>query len=99
MQPATKNKSDKRATKSRSTKADPAFTENATSKVVRDSFSMIEKDYDLISVLKARCLKLGLNVNKSQVLRAGLNALDRASDKNLTSIINSLTEVKTGRPR
>jgi hypothetical protein len=99
MQPATKAKTGKRAAKSRGKKADPTFAEKTTGKVVRDSFSMIERDYALIAKLKARCLDLGLSVNKSQILRAGLNALDGMSDKNLTDIIVNLAEVKTGRPR
>jgi hypothetical protein len=89
----------KSVAKNRSKIADPVFAEKAGSKVVRDSFSMIERDYELISALKARCLKLGVSVNKSQILRAGLNALDNMSDKNLTDIIDNLAEVKTGRPR
>jgi hypothetical protein len=99
MHSATKNKTEKRAAKSTGKKADPTFAEKANSKVIRDSFSMIENDYALIATLKARCLKLGLSVNKSQILRAGLNALDGMSDKNLTDSIKNLAEVKTGRPR
>jgi acetylornithine/succinyldiaminopimelate/putrescine aminotransferase len=70
-----------------------------TSKVIRDSFSMIEKDYDLISDLKGRCLKLGMIVNKSQILRAGLNALNTMSDASLAKVVKGLDEVKTGRQR
>jgi hypothetical protein len=68
------------------------------SKVVRDSFTMVEQDYELIPTLKGRCLKLGIIVNKSQVLRAGLNALVQLSDEKLVEIVHGLAEVKTGRP-
>jgi hypothetical protein len=102
-------KAEEQAVKNRFEKAESVFagkdvsakenrTLKATSKVIRDSFTMIEKDYDLISALKERYLKLGISVNKSQILRAGLNALDNMADEKLIKIVNDLAEVKTGRP-
>lgn len=93
-------KSKGKTTELRGPKKDPqSFGEKLAKKVVRDSFSMIKADYDLIAALKKRCLSLGLNVNKSQILRAGLNSLDKANDAKLIGLIGKLTEVKTGRPR
>ncbi len=60
---------------------------------------MIEKDYQLISCLKERFIKIGFSVTKSQLLRAGLNALEKMSDKELTKIFQDLDNVKTGRPK
>jgi hypothetical protein len=102
-------KAEEQAVKNRFDKADSVFagkdkraketrTTKAASKVVRDSFTMIEKDYELIPALKERCLKRGVSVNKSQILRAGLNALDNMADEKIIEIINNLAEVKTGRP-
>lgn len=67
-------------------------------KVIRDSFTMPASDYELISQIKSRCLKTGTSVNKSEVLRAGLAALDAMSEKELRAVIGRLTKVKTGRP-
>ena len=102
-------KAEEQAVKNRFEKAESVFGEKRAavketgatkpaSKVIRDSFTMIEKDYDLIPALKDRCLKLGISVNKSQILRAGLNALDNMTDAKLVEVINNLAEVKTGRP-
>jgi hypothetical protein len=69
-----------------------------TSRVIRDSFTMPEDDYGLIAEIKKRCLKAGLVVNKSEAIRAGLNALNSMSDKELLSVIEGLTKIKPGRP-
>ena len=41
-------------------------------KVVRDSFTMPQSEYRKIAEIKESCLKAGLHVKKSEVLRAGL---------------------------
>lgn len=71
---------------------------SSDSRVVRDSFTMPERDYGLISELRNRCLKAGVTATKSEMIRAGLNALNEMSDKELLSIIEQLSKVKTGRP-
>ena len=49
-------------------------------KLVRDSFTMPESDYLKIKSLKNRCLKLGIEMKKSELLRAGLLALEALED-------------------
>jgi len=66
--------------------------------VVRDSFTMPAADYALIATLKRRCLKLGLAMKKSELLRAGLATLDQLSDDSLRRIAMAVESVKTGRP-
>jgi hypothetical protein len=56
-------------------------------------------DYVRISALKKRCLALGVAVKKSEMLRAGLHALDRISDENLLIVVGAVERIKTGRPR
>lgn len=68
------------------------------SKVIRDSFTIPGDEYELISQIKKRCMKVGVGVNKSEVLRAGLAALDAMSDRELASLFGKLARVKTGRP-
>lgn len=70
----------------------------ATGRVIRDSFTMPEKDYDLIGEIRTRCLGKNLMVNKSEVMRAGLQALCEMSDEQLATLMRSLEKVKTGRP-
>ncbi len=67
-------------------------------KVVRDSFTMPQSEYQKISQIKALCLKSGLQVKKSEVLRAGVIALCAMSEAQLTKALGSLDKIKTGRP-
>jgi hypothetical protein len=83
-----KKKSDKK------TKADKVKPE----KVIRDSFTMPKSDYALIDILKKKCLSAGVAVKKSELLRAGLAALDGMPNDVLLQAVKSLAAVKTGRP-
>jgi hypothetical protein len=67
-------------------------------KVVRDSFTMPQSEYQKIGQIKALCLKAGLQVKKSEVLRAGVIALCSMSDSQLAKALGSLDKIKTGRP-
>ena len=66
-------------------------------RVIRDSFTMPETDYGLIGPLKKRCMKAGVGVNKSELLRAGLQALTEMSDRELAQLVGRLVRVKPGR--
>lgn len=68
-------------------------------KVVRDSFTMPQGDYERITELKQACLKAGLHVKKSELLRAGLHALGRLSAAQLKRLIGQMEQIKTGRPK
>ncbi len=67
-------------------------------KVVRDSFTMPQADYQLIAELKLRILKVGLHVKKSELLRAGLQVLAKQTAPQLKQSVVSLEKIKTGRP-
>jgi hypothetical protein len=71
---------------------------NGAGKVIRDSFTIPGDEYELISRIKKRCMKAGVSANKSEVLRAGLAALDSMSDRELAKAVEGLARVKTGRP-
>ncbi|MEQ1533647.1 MAG: hypothetical protein HOO97_04215 [Sideroxydans sp.] len=68
-------------------------------KVVRDSFTMPQNDYDLIATLKAKALSGGVHAKKSELLRAGLHLLIKVSATQLKSEIAALEIIKTGRPK
>ena len=68
-------------------------------KVVRDSFTMPQTDYELIAILKQKALKAGMHVKKSELLRASLQALSKLSAVQLTGAISRLEKIKTGRPK
>lgn len=71
----------------------------AKTKVVRDSFTMPQNEYQKIEAIKAACLKVGRHVKKSEVLRAGLQALSNMSQADLESTIAGLETIRTGRPK
>ena len=68
------------------------------SKVIRDSFTFPEEDYQKISELKKACLGLGINAKKSEILRAGLHALADLDHDKLKELISRIEKIKTGRP-
>ncbi|MBU0620536.1 MAG: hypothetical protein KJ795_01690 [Gammaproteobacteria bacterium] len=68
-------------------------------KVVRDSFSMPQADYDLIAALKQKALQGGLHVKKSELLRASLQVLSKLSVAQLKRAVAGLEKIKTGRPK
>ena len=79
-------------------KSDQQEKRHKKAKVIRDSFTMPEGDYAKIAQLKKTCLAGGVSVKKSELLRAGLQALAALAPANLLAIIGSLENVKTGRP-
>lgn len=68
-------------------------------KLIRDSFTMPSFDYDLIDALKEKALSGKSAVKKSQLLRAGLRALDKLDSAQLIALVSALAVVKTGRPK
>jgi len=68
-------------------------------KVVRDSFTMPQSEYQKIAEIKEACLKAGLPVKKSEVLRAGLKALVAMNAAQLKRALAGLEKIKTGRPK
>jgi len=67
--------------------------------VVRDSFTMPQSDYAKIGELKMACLKAGVQVKKSELLRAGLHVLGKLSTAQLKKTISQIEQIKTGRPK
>ena len=68
-------------------------------KLVRDSFTMPGADFALIDQLKARAMSFKRPAKKSELLRAGLQALAALSDAKLKSVLDGLTPLKAGRPK
>lgn len=68
-------------------------------KLVRDSFTMPHDDFKLIDQLKDRALGFKRPAKKSELLRAGLQALAGLSDAKLKAALDALAPLKPGRPR
>lgn len=71
---------------------------NHKQKIIRDSFTMPENDYNILAALKKKCLAGGIAVKKSELLRAGLKSLAGMSQLALKKELSKLDEIKIGRP-
>ena len=77
----------------------PELKHKAKEKLVRDSFTMPRSDFDLIALLKERALTFKRPTKKSELLRAGLQALAALNQKQLQTALDSLPLLKSGRPK
>ena len=68
-------------------------------KLVRDSFTIPKDEYQVLDVLKSRALGLERHVRKSELLRAGIRALNAMSDRAFLAAIDAVPTLKTGRPK
>lgn len=73
--------------------------ESRRQKRVRDRFSMPREDYKLIDALKERSAGLERPAKKSELLRAGLHALNQASCEELLALLDALTPTRKKRDR
>jgi len=71
----------------------------AKAKLVRDSFTMPQADFELIAALKARAIEFRRPAKKSELLRAGLQALSALNDAALRAALDTLAPLKPGRPK
>jgi len=67
-------------------------------KLVRDSFTIPKTEYGVLEILKARAARLGRPVKKSEVLRAGVKALEAMADPAFLACLGTVPAIKTGRP-
>ena len=67
-------------------------------KVIRD-FSMPQVEYQKIAEIKKACLKAGLRVKKSTVLRAGLKALSEMNGAQLKQAMTGFGKIRAAHPK
>ncbi|WP_406850793.1 hypothetical protein ABEB33_14355 [Herbaspirillum huttiense] len=68
-------------------------------KQVRDSFTMPENEYAVLAQVKKTCLKSGVEIKKSDLLRIGVSLIKNLKINELKDILGSLTPLKVGRPK
>lgn len=68
-------------------------------KLVRDSFTMPEAEYAVLSEVKKACIAAGIEVKKSQLLRVGLVLLKKTPVSALKTLVEELPPLKAGRPK
>ena len=67
--------------------------------MVRDSFTMPEAEYAVLSEVKKACIAAGIEVKKSQLLRVGLVLLKKTPVSALKILVEELPPLKAGRPK
>ena len=66
--------------------------------LVRDSFTMPEQEYAVLLEVKQACLRAGIDVKKSELLRIGVALLGQLDVDTLQGVLAALPQLKTGRP-
>jgi hypothetical protein len=94
--PKAKPKAPTAAPKNSATPAKPAKEKKV--KVVRDSFTLPKTELLQIADMKKRAMALGVEVKKSELIRAGLQALSTLSDAPFKKALGNVPTIKTGRP-
>ncbi len=88
-----------RKTSSRKAAAPAKPAKVKKTKLVRDSFTIPKDEYTALTALKQRSIKLAQPAKKSELLRAGIQALAALSDKALLAALKAVPSIKTGRPK
>lgn len=78
--------------------ATPAPRDAARPVLVRDSFTMPEQEYAVLAEVKGACLRAGIDVKKSELLRIGVALLGQVDIATLKAVLAALPQLKTGRP-
>jgi hypothetical protein len=68
-------------------------------KLVRDSFTMPEAEYKVLGEVKKNCLKAGIEVKKSELLRVGVALIREMDPGTLQAVLATVPSLKAGRPK
>jgi hypothetical protein len=67
-------------------------------KMVRDSISIPKVEFLVLGEMKTRAGKLGVEVKKTELIRAGIKVLTALTDTAFVAAIRAVPNIKTGRP-
>jgi hypothetical protein len=68
-------------------------------KLVRDSFAMPESEYEVLRDMKKACMKAGVDIKKSELLRVGVALLKKQTPADIQASLSGLVSLKAGRPK
>lgn len=88
----------KRAPRKAAAPAAAREADTARPVLVRDSFTMPEQEYAVLAEVKQACLRAGIDVKKSELLRIGVALLGQVDIATLKAVLAALPQLKTGRP-
>ena len=69
------------------------------SEIIRDTFTLLKSDSALILKIKKKCLFLGVETSKSELIRAGVALLAKLPEKKLIELLSTLPKAKVGRKK
>jgi hypothetical protein len=67
-------------------------------KMVRDSISIPKTEFQVLAEMKARAGKLGVEIKKTELIRAGIKVLAELADTAFVGAIRAVPNIKTGSP-
>ena len=67
-----------------------------TGRVKRDTFSMPIEDHEKIRELRTRCLKMGQDTTRSELVRAGILLLSKLNNSDLKEALEEVIKLKPG---
>lgn len=86
------------AVKSKTSTVKAKPTKEKKVKVMRDSFTIPKVEFNQIGELKKRAVAMGIEVKKSELIRAGLLLINGLTDAQFKLALSAVPTVKTGRP-
>ena len=67
--------------------------------LVRDSFTMPQSEYQVLSLVKKACLQAGIEIKKSELLRIAVVQLAGLSVAKIATLQQGLNKIQAGRPK
>lgn len=67
--------------------------------LVRDSFTMPQSEYQVLSLVKKACLQAGIEIKKSELLRIAVVQLAGLSVAKISTLQKGLNKIQAGRPK
>ncbi len=74
-------------------------TKTVKTKLIRDSFAIPEKEYAALVAVKKTCLKAGLEIKKTELIRIGIALVNDLTTAKIKTAQAKLTQISAGRPK
>ncbi len=74
-------------------------TKTVKTKLIRDSFAIPEKEYAALVAVKKTCLKAGLEIKKTELIRIGIALVNNLTTAKIKTAQAKLTQISAGRPK
>ena len=89
----------KAATKKSSKKTHAKALKPVKTKLIRDSFAIPENEYAALVAVKKSCLKAGLEIKKTELIRIGIALVNNLTTAKIKTAKGKLTPISAGRPK